>query len=90
MQGCFLNWPVIKKQLLGDVADLLPHADLVPDSNADPVDGAAIGFVACSIDSRPIAGIDFQRPIAYQEFAVGRLVRIDSWRHSPPPCCCRE
>ncbi len=36
IQGCVLNWPVIKKRLLEEVADLLPHADLVPDSGSDP------------------------------------------------------
>ncbi len=39
IQGCWLNWKVLKQQLLDEVADLLPEADLVPvlpDDDADP------------------------------------------------------
>ena len=36
MQGCLLDWPAIKKQLLVAVADLLPNADLMPETAADP------------------------------------------------------
>jgi signal transduction histidine kinase len=30
IQGCWLNWPVLKESLLTSVADLLPEADLLP------------------------------------------------------------
>ena len=30
VQGCLLDWPVIRERLLADIADLLPNADLVP------------------------------------------------------------
>jgi len=30
VQGCLLDWPLIRKNLLADIADLLPEADLVP------------------------------------------------------------
>ncbi len=35
LQGCLLDWPAIKRQLLTTVADLLPHADLMPAIQAD-------------------------------------------------------
>jgi len=30
IQGCVLNWPAIKQQLLDEVRDLLPHVDIEP------------------------------------------------------------
>jgi signal transduction histidine kinase len=36
VQGCLLNWPEIKTHLLAGVNDLLPEANLSPDSGADP------------------------------------------------------
>jgi signal transduction histidine kinase len=39
VQGCWLDWPQIKKRLLAESTDLLPDADLVPvkgDAAADP------------------------------------------------------
>ncbi len=35
VQGCLLNWPQIKSQLLAAVSDLLPEADLKEDTSAD-------------------------------------------------------
>ena len=34
VQGCLLDWPGLKRQLLDEVADLLPHADLKPTSDS--------------------------------------------------------
>ncbi|HTQ40894.1 MAG TPA: HAMP domain-containing sensor histidine kinase, partial [Pirellulales bacterium] len=30
LQGCLLNWPALKEQMLSDIKDLLPQADLQP------------------------------------------------------------
>ncbi len=32
IQGCLLNWPEIRGRLLSDITDLLPEAELVPDT----------------------------------------------------------
>lgn len=37
VQGCWLDWPLIKTRLLGEAGDLLPKADLVP-VNGDGAD----------------------------------------------------
>jgi len=37
VQGCWLNWPEIKKMLLAQIRDLLPAADLVPIAAGAPV-----------------------------------------------------
>jgi len=34
LQACWLDWPLIRKQLLGSVRDLLPEADLLPVTTA--------------------------------------------------------
>ncbi|MBA3698716.1 MAG: HAMP domain-containing histidine kinase [Planctomycetes bacterium] len=34
LQACWLDWPLIRKQLLGSIRDLLPEADLVPVTTA--------------------------------------------------------
>ena len=39
VQGCWLDWPLLKARLLGGATDLLPKADLLPvkgDASADP------------------------------------------------------
>jgi signal transduction histidine kinase len=41
LQGCWLDWPVIRSWLLGEVADLLPSADLLP-AGADEGNGGRL------------------------------------------------
>jgi signal transduction histidine kinase len=38
VQGCLLDWPVVKHSLLETIADLLPNADLLPSSGASRID----------------------------------------------------
>jgi signal transduction histidine kinase len=37
IEGCVLDWPALRTELLGAIADLLPRADLQPAAEADPV-----------------------------------------------------
>ncbi len=41
VQGCLLDWPGIREKLLARIADLLPHADLVP-HNTPVEDGSRL------------------------------------------------
>src|SRR5690606_2446938 len=42
LQGVWIDWPKLKQQLLGEVMDLVPGADLVPAHNPDEVDVATL------------------------------------------------
>ncbi|BBO35356.1 sensor histidine kinase [Lacipirellula parvula] len=38
VQGSWLDWPRLKRELLAETASLVPHADLVPVRGDDPID----------------------------------------------------
>jgi signal transduction histidine kinase len=53
VQGCLLDWTLIRKNLLADIADLLPHADLVPFTGV-PDDG--LSHLMASLPVRLLPG----------------------------------
>jgi signal transduction histidine kinase len=55
VQGCLLNWPVIKEGLLSAVADLLPEADL------EPVDPLPAEDESCLLAALPVRLIPGRR-----------------------------
>jgi signal transduction histidine kinase len=82
VQGCLLDWPEIRKQLLSDISDLLPNAEVVPATNADasetvrrlaslPVE--LIPGVPPSIFSGAMSPIKFSLLIAWGAMALAAL-----------------
>lgn len=62
VQGCWLNWPELKKMLLEEVSDLLPGAELepvYPDSNVE------VGRVLATLPVQIVAAT----PVAAPDFA---------------------
>ena len=53
VQGCLLDWPAVKKELLSAIEDLLPHADLQP---VAPVPGEEESRRLASLPARLIPG----------------------------------
>lgn len=52
VQGCWLDWPAIRQDLLARVADLLPNADLQPASSTGP-DEESRQLAACPVQLVP-------------------------------------
>jgi len=48
VQGCWLNWPAIRRWLLEDVVDILPEADLRP-ASAEGADGGTYRLAALPV-----------------------------------------
>src|SRR5262249_47194761 len=82
VQGCLLDWPDIRKQLLSDIADLLPNAVVVPATNGDasetvrrmaslPVE--LIPGLPPSIFSGAMSPIKFSLLIAWAAMALAAL-----------------
>lgn len=54
VQGCWLDWPTIKKSLLQEIADILPGADLVARAESDQQIGASLATLPVDLVA-PIA-----------------------------------
>ena len=67
VQGSWLDWPRLKKELLAETADLLPKADLAPvSSDAD------------SEPTRMLAGLPVQLVVADTATALAQLSGVDA------------
>jgi hypothetical protein len=67
VQGSWLDWPRLKKELLAETADLLPKADLAPvqsDADAEP--------------TRMLAGLPVQLVVADTATALAQLSGVDA------------
>jgi signal transduction histidine kinase len=67
VQGSWLDWPRLKKELLAETADLLPQANLAPvqsDADAEP--------------TRMLAGLPVQLVVADTATALARLSGVDA------------
>ena len=73
LQACWLDWPLIKKQLLTSIQDLLPEADVIPatDSTMQPHRLATLPLMLVPGNALP----DWQEPVT----SSATLPMIGAW-----------
>ena len=75
IQGCWLDWPAIRRQLLDSIEDLLPAANLLPAPPSPP--SADLGNMLASIPARldPGQAPEIPRPV----WTPMRLAVLAAW-----------
>lgn len=74
IQGCLLDWPAMRRELLATVADLLPHADLTPHP------GNATGREAYLLAALPVRLIPGEPPWEDDSpWSPARLSLVVAW-----------
>ncbi|MAE68099.1 MAG: histidine kinase [Phycisphaeraceae bacterium] len=66
VQGCWFDWPVIEAWLLGEIADLLPAATLVPVLDGDRFESSRMVAalpIALLAEGAPTGAIPLSRPV---------------------------
>ena len=73
LQACWLDWPLIKKQLLTSIQDLLPEADVIPatETSTQPHRLATLPFMLIPGNALP----DWQEPVT----SSATLPMIGAW-----------
>ena len=71
IEGCVLDWPALRSELLALITDLLPHAGLEPAADADP---ASEQRLLASIPARLLPGVVVVPPTAGWSPLRGSLV----------------
>lgn len=77
-QGCWLMWPTLKRELLDQVADLLPQADLRPLHRTDKSDGRVLASLPVGLRPGPAADLPASgmSPVKWSLVAVWACVLL--------------
>ena len=74
VQGCWLDWPVLREDLLAGVRDLLPDADLQPGDSTDP---EQLSHMMAALPVRLVAGE--LPPVVAEPLSPVRLSLLVTW-----------